>query len=148
MHRATLPSAMTAVITQTANLGFPALPNLPGLSSSTLSAASLITGTHTVDIWYASPRQLRVALPVSFGETDLRVNGRQVWLWDSKTQTATRYILPAAVGMPVGLKAPVRPIVSCANGHVGVSVVRVGGKKVPLRRVLVKAPRRRIRSPG
>jgi outer membrane lipoprotein-sorting protein len=146
MRHATLPSAMTAVITQTANLGFPALPNLPGLSSSTLSAASLITGTHTVDIWYAGPRKVRIALPVSFGETDLRVNGRQVWLWDSKAQTATRYILPArfpmpaGVQMPAGLRPPLRPIVSCARRHVVAGVVRIGGKKVPARRVVVRVP--------
>jgi outer membrane lipoprotein-sorting protein len=95
MRHATLPSGMTAVVVQTANLGFPALPDIPGLSSSTLSAASLITGRHTVDIWYAGPQRVRIALPVSFGETDLRVNGHQIWLWDSHKQTATRYILPA-----------------------------------------------------
>lgn len=102
MSHATVPSAMTAVITESANLGFPAIPNIAGLSSSALSAASLITGTHTVDIWYAGPRQVRIALPVSFGETDLRINGSQVWLWDSSTQTATRYIAPA----PFGLSSP------------------------------------------
>jgi outer membrane lipoprotein-sorting protein len=95
MTHAVVPSAMTAVVTESANLGFPAIPNIAGLSSSALSAASLITGTHTVDIWYASPRQVRIALPVSFGETDLRINGSQVWLWDSSTQTATRFIVPS-----------------------------------------------------
>ena len=100
MSHAKLPSAMTAVVSETANLGFPALPNIPGLSSSMLSAASLITGTHTASIWYAGPQHVRVAVPVSFGETDLRVNGREVWLWDSRKQTATRYILPATLGPP------------------------------------------------
>lgn len=145
MRHATLPSAMTAVITQTANLGFPALPNLPGLSSSTLSAASLIAGTHTVDLWYSSPRQVRVALPVSFGETDIRVNGRQIWLWDSKTQTATRYILPATAPLPVGLRPPFRPIISCARLRAaGGKVIRIGGKKVRPRWVIVGIPGRKV----
>src|SRR5208282_610595 len=100
MQHAKLPSAMSAVVSETANLGFPSVPNIGGLSSSVLSAASLITGTHTVDIWYAGPRHVRIALPVSFGETDLRVNGNQVWLWDSQGQTATRYI-PAPTRAPV-----------------------------------------------
>ncbi len=95
MRGAKLPTSMQAVVSETANLGFPALPNIPGLSSSSLSATSLITGTHTVDLWYAAPNRLRVALPVSFGETDLRVSGRQVWQWNSRTQTATRYLPPA-----------------------------------------------------
>jgi len=113
VRQATLPSAMTAVVSESANLGFPALPNIAGLSSSTLSAASLITGTHTVDIWYAGPQHVRIALPVSFGETDLRINGHQVWLWDSKTQTATRLLAPALVRPPVlpsGFRVYVRPV--------------------------------------
>lgn len=105
MRHAALPPAMTAVLAQSANLGFPALPDIPGMSSSTLSAASLITGTHTVDIWYAGPQHVRIALPVSFGETDLRVNGHQVWLWDSRNQTATRYIFPAT-----GRRSSVPPV--------------------------------------
>ena len=85
---------MTAVLTETANLGFPSLPNIAGLSNSVFSGLSLLTGTHTVDVWYAGPRQVRIALPVSFGETDLRINGDQAWLWNSHGQTATHYLLP------------------------------------------------------
>ena len=96
MRHATVPPAMTATISESANLGFPALPDIGGMSSSPMSAASLVSGTHTVQIWYAGPRHLRVALPVSFGETDLRVNGSQVWLWDSHGQTATHYLAPSA----------------------------------------------------
>ncbi|HYK31378.1 MAG TPA: hypothetical protein VEV63_05420 [Streptosporangiaceae bacterium] len=96
MHDARPPAAFSGVITENANLGFPSLPNIPGLQSSVLSGASFITGTHTVDVWYDGPRHVRIALPVSFGETDLRVNGNQVWLWDSHGQTATHYLLPAA----------------------------------------------------
>ncbi len=33
-------------------------------------------------------------MPVSFGETDLRVNGSQVWLWESQGQKATRIVAP------------------------------------------------------
>jgi outer membrane lipoprotein-sorting protein len=95
LQQAKAPSAFSGVITETANLGFPSLPNVGGLNSSTLSALNWISGTHTVDLWAGGPRQLRVAVPVSFGETDLRVNGNQVWLWDSHSQTATHYVLPA-----------------------------------------------------
>jgi outer membrane lipoprotein-sorting protein len=102
MRNARPPAAMTAVITENANLGFPSLPNVPGLQSSVLSGASFITGTHTFDIWFDGPRHVRIAIPVSFGETDLRVNGNQVWLWDSHGQVATHYILPAHPAAPSG----------------------------------------------
>jgi outer membrane lipoprotein-sorting protein len=94
MRQAKPPSAMTATVSESANLGFPSLPAIGGMASSPLSAASLISGTHTIQIWYAGPRQVRLALPVSFGETDLRINKTQAWLWDSQGQTATRFILP------------------------------------------------------
>src|SRR5262249_18139999 len=71
------------------------LPNIAGLSNSVFSAMSLISGTHTVDIWYADSHHVRIALPVSFGETDLRINGTQAWLWNSHGQTATHYLVPA-----------------------------------------------------
>ena len=88
------PASMTAVLTETANLGFPSLPNIAGLSNSVFSGLSLITGTHTVNVWYAGPQQVRIALPVSFGETDLRINGDEAWLWNSHGQTATHYLPP------------------------------------------------------
>ncbi len=100
MRNARPPAAMTAVITENANLGFPSLPNIPGLQSSALSGASFIAGTHAFNVWYDGPRHVRIAIPVSFGETDLRVNGNQVWLWDSHGQTATHYILPAHPAFP------------------------------------------------
>jgi outer membrane lipoprotein-sorting protein len=88
---AALPSAMTATVVETASLG---LPDLPG-SSDPLSGLSLLSGSHTFKIWYDGPARVRVAVPVSMGETDLRRDGRNVWLWDSQTNKATHYILPA-----------------------------------------------------
>jgi outer membrane lipoprotein-sorting protein len=94
---AALPSAMTATVVETASLG---LPDLPG-SSDPLSGLSLLSGSHTFKIWYDGLARVRVAVPVSMGETDLRRDGRNVWLWDSQTNKATHYILPAgAAGTP------------------------------------------------
>ncbi len=105
VQQAKPPSVFSGVISESANLGFPSLPNIAGLSSSTLSASNWISGTHTVDVWYGGPEHLRVAVPVSFGETDLRVNGDDVWLWDSHSQMATRYLLPAG-HLPVHHRSP------------------------------------------
>ena len=101
------PPPMTGVVRQTASLG---LPDLPG-SSDPLSPLSLLSGSHTFDVWYDGPTRVRVAVPVSLGETDLRRDGRDVWLWDSKTNQATHYVLPAAAETPAqgtqtGVPAP------------------------------------------
>lgn len=89
-----VPPAMQAVVQETANLG---LPDLPGSSASDpLSGLSLLSGSHTFKIWYDGPARVRIAVPVTLGEADLRRDGRNVWLWDSRTGQATHYVLPAA----------------------------------------------------
>ncbi len=102
---------LSATVQETSNLGLPQLPafaqqgNGPGMFSS--------GGSKSVSIWYRDSQQVRVAEMVQAGETDLRLNGRMLWVWDSKTQTATRYTLPAHFsGVPVnkrnGLVLPSR----------------------------------------
>ncbi len=93
---AALPPPMTATVQETANLGLPALPG----SDSPLSAMSLLSGTHTFKLWYGGPTRVRVAMPVTLGETDLRRLGRDAWLWNSKTSQAIHYVLPAAAANP------------------------------------------------
>ena len=103
---AALPSAMTGGVQETASLG---LPDLPG-SSDPLSGLSLLSGSHTFKIWYDGPARVRVAVPVSMGETDVRRDGRNVWFWDSQTNKATHYILPAgAAGGALGVPEPSSP---------------------------------------
>jgi outer membrane lipoprotein-sorting protein len=97
---AAVPPAMTAVIQENASLG---LPDLPG-SGDPLSGLSLLSGSHTFKIWYDGPTRVRVAVPVTMGETDLRRDGSNLWLWDSQTNRATHYILPA--GFAAGPSAP------------------------------------------
>jgi outer membrane lipoprotein-sorting protein len=92
------PAALSGTIVINAALG---LPDLPG-SGDPASITSLLTGSHTIKIWYASPDKLRLALPMQLGETDLRVDGRQIWLWDSRANTATQVRLPAAPAIRIG----------------------------------------------
>jgi outer membrane lipoprotein-sorting protein len=87
-----LPSAMQAVVQETASLGLPALPG--SATSDPLSPLSLLSGTHTFRIWYDGPTRVRIAIPVTLGETDLRRDGNSVWIWDSRTNQATHYVLP------------------------------------------------------
>jgi hypothetical protein len=87
----------TATVQETANLGLPQLPQevQPG------GTAALTSGNQSVTIWYGDPQHIRIAEPVQAGESDLRLNGRTLWLWNSKTQTATKLTLPPHVtGLP------------------------------------------------
>jgi hypothetical protein len=88
---------LTATVQQTVDLGLPQLPQI-GQSSAT---SNLTAGTQSITIWYRDARHIRIAEPVQDGESDLRLNGRTLWLWSSKTQTATRVALPAHfTGLP------------------------------------------------
>lgn len=92
------PGPFTATVQETANLGLPQLPQV----TQSGSTADLTSGTQTVNIWYGDPQHVRIAHPVPDGESDLRLNGRTLWLWNSKTQTATKITLPANVSGQAG----------------------------------------------
>jgi outer membrane lipoprotein-sorting protein len=99
----------TATVQTTANLGLPQLPQSvqPGGTGSPTS------GTQSITIWYQDAQHVRVAEPVQAGESDLRLNGRTVWLWSSTTQTATRLALPVQVtGRPGDAGTGVAPKLS------------------------------------
>ena len=100
---------LTGTVVETAALG---IPQLPG-SQNPNSITSLLAGSHTLKVWYAGPRKLRLAVPVVMGETDLIRNGTTAWLWQSSSDSVTRIMLPAGTGdhaqQPVTQQVPVTP---------------------------------------
>ena len=82
---------LTGTVVETASFG---LPSLPGTQNPT-SLASLLTGSHTLRVWYASPDHFRLAVPESLSETDLFRDGSTAWLWESTANTVTEFSLPA-----------------------------------------------------
>jgi outer membrane lipoprotein-sorting protein len=96
--QAKAPGPLTATVQETSDLG---LPSLPAALQQQSGASGLATGNQSVTIWYRDSRHIRVAQPVQDGETDARLDGRTLWVWSSKSQTATRYALPARfTGLP------------------------------------------------
>ncbi len=85
---------LTASVQQSSSLGLPALPTAG--SSQGNGPFSSTSGSQTTTIWYLNQQHVRIAQISPMQETDLRLNGSTLWLWDSKTQTATRVVLPAA----------------------------------------------------
>ena len=82
---------LTGTVVESAALG---LPQLPGTDNPT-SVTSLLTGSHTVRIWYAGARHFRLAVPGSLSESDLVVTGDTAWYWQSSTNSVTRFALAA-----------------------------------------------------
>jgi|SRR5579859_593662 len=100
---------LTGTVVETASLGIPQLPGGQNPNSIT----SLLAGSHTLKIWYAGPKHLRLAVPVTLGETDLIRNGTTAWLWQSESNSVTRFLLPAGHGArapePTMPHAPLTP---------------------------------------
>ena len=92
------PPAFTGTVVETASLGIPQLSELGNQNS----AVSLLSGSHTIKVWYQNPSHLRLAMPVTMSETDVIRNGRQVWLWQSSKNTVTKLTLPARAARAQG----------------------------------------------
>jgi outer membrane lipoprotein-sorting protein len=87
---------LTGTVVETTSLG---LPSLPGTANPT-SIASLLTGSHTVNVWYSGPRHFRLAVPEQLSETDVIADGDTAWLWESTANSVTEYSLPAHQAAP------------------------------------------------
>ena len=87
-------AGLSGTVVQTADLGIPSLPGIGEGSSSDLT--SLISGTHTLRVWYAGPDKVRLALLGSLGESDVIRNGTDLWMWSSKDNTASHRKLSGA----------------------------------------------------
>ena len=83
---------LSGTIVQNAHLGLPSLPGVGGAGSSDLT--SLVSGSHTLRLWYAGPNKVRLALLGSLGESDLVRNGTDFWTWSSKDKSATHHKVP------------------------------------------------------
>jgi outer membrane lipoprotein-sorting protein len=98
---------LTGTVVETASFG---LPSLPGTSDPT-SLASLLTGSHTMRVWYSGPRHFRLAAPEPLSETDLIADGNTAWLWQSTANSVAEYSLPARATAPMTTptSAPLTP---------------------------------------
>jgi hypothetical protein len=93
---------LTGTVVETASFG---LPSLPGNQNPT-SLASLLTGSHTVRVWYSGPRRFRLAVPEPLSESDLFRDGSTAWLWQSTANSVTEFSLPAGHATPASPPVP------------------------------------------
>jgi outer membrane lipoprotein-sorting protein len=96
---------LTGTVVETASLGLPALPP----TGDPASLPSLLTGSHTIKVWFSDPAHFRLAVPQSMSESDVIRNGRSAWLWDSSTNTVTHIALPAGAPVPPVPSLPLTP---------------------------------------
>jgi outer membrane lipoprotein-sorting protein len=111
LQTAQLDGASGTVVEQ-ANLGLPAIPDGFG-GGGTANLNSMITGSHTLRVWYSGPDKARVALLGALGESDVIQNGSDAWIWSSSTNSATHYTIKAgakgATPVPSASDLPTSP---------------------------------------
>ena len=78
---------MTGTVVETASLGLPQLPQTGNATSMT----SLLTGSHTMKVYYQDSKHYRLAIPQPSSETDIIANGSTVWLWQSASDSVTEF---------------------------------------------------------
>ena len=106
---------LSGTVAESADLGIPALP---GTGSTSLSWQSLISGSHTARVWYSSPTQARVSLVGDMAESDVVRNGRDVWVWSSRDNTASHTLLPAGTPPARDSTPPVDPLAVATRAYV------------------------------
>jgi outer membrane lipoprotein-sorting protein len=52
---------------------------------------SLLTGSHTMKVYYQDSKHYRLAIPQPSSETDIIANGSTVWLWQSASDSVTEF---------------------------------------------------------
>jgi outer membrane lipoprotein-sorting protein len=97
---------LTGTMVEATSLG---LPQLPQAGSST-SLSSLITGSHTIKIYYQDAKHFRLAIPQPESEIDVIRNGSTGWLWNSTANSVTKLELPAGQGKAGQEKLPTSPL--------------------------------------
>jgi outer membrane lipoprotein-sorting protein len=97
---------LTGTVVETTSLGLPQLPN----TGNPASLSSLLTGSHTLKVYYQNPQHFRLSVPQTMSETDVIRNGNTVWLWDSNQNSVTEFTAPP--GHAAEKKLPTGPVLT------------------------------------
>jgi len=117
--------ALTGTVVETTSLGLPALPQ----TGNPTSIASLVTGSHTIKVYWQDARHFRLALPQTMSETDVIRNGTTLWTWESASNTASKFSL-AGDGKPSDAKpkAQLPPLTALTPQQAANDALRAVGK--------------------
>jgi outer membrane lipoprotein-sorting protein len=106
---------LTGTVVETASLGLPQLPQISNASST----LSLLTGSHTVKVYYQDSSHFRLAIPQLASETDVIANGTKLWLWQSSSDSVTEFVPSAGTAkqreQKIAAQAPVLTPQQAAN---------------------------------
>ncbi|KUM38035.1 hypothetical protein [Arthrobacter sp. EpRS71] len=102
--------ALSGAIEQKAELGLPELPaSGPGAVPGAASALEFLTGSHTARVYVDGPLKVRLQILDQMAERDVVINGGDVWLYNSKQNSATHLTVPEPSLADLENSLPTRP---------------------------------------
>ena len=135
--RSSSVNGFTATMVARVSLGLPQLP-AGALGGDTTSMTHLLSGSHTVRVWYGGPDRQRLALLGPASESDLFHSGTDLWEWDSDTRVATHTVLPPSQSDAAGSGAALPSLASLTPDQLAAGLlslvdsttkVSLGGKR-------------------
>lgn len=106
--------SFSGTVEQSSELGLPDVPQVgPTSGAGPGSLAELLTGPHSARVYVDGPSKARIQVMDRMAERDAVRQGNELWLYNSKDNTATHVMLPAAASkesrshdMPAGVATP------------------------------------------
>jgi outer membrane lipoprotein-sorting protein len=106
--------SFSGTLEQSSELGLPDVPQVgPTSGAGTGSLAELLTGPHSARVYVDGATKARIQVMDRMAERDAVRQGNEVWLYNSRDNTATHVTLPAAASkesrshdMPAGVATP------------------------------------------
>ncbi|WP_457972714.1 LolA family protein [Arthrobacter sp. D1-17] len=97
--------SLSGTLEQTSELGLPDVPQIgPSSGAGAGSAVELLTGPHTARVFVDGPAKVRIQVLDRLAERDAVRNGNEVWLYNSRDNTATHVTLPDSLTKPDTLR--------------------------------------------
>ena len=88
--------SLSGTLEQSSEIGLPELPKSgPGAGSPETAWLELLTGPHTARVYLDGPEKARVQVMDRMAERDAIKNGKELWFYNSKDNTAAHAQLPA-----------------------------------------------------
>jgi outer membrane lipoprotein-sorting protein len=84
---------LTGTVVETTSLGLPQLPQ----AANPTSLSSLLTGSHTIKVYYLNAQHFRLSVQQPMSETDVIRSANTLWLWESTSNSVTEFTAPSTV---------------------------------------------------
>lgn len=103
--------ALSGTVEQTSSLGLPEVPQTgPSAASAQTSWLELLSGPHTARVYKDGSAKMRIQILDQMAERDLVRNGRELWWYSSRDQSAVHVTLPDPAAAPAGQEPPEKPV--------------------------------------